>query len=448
MNLKIDQESVNYTCQVLQIKNLRKHSNADRLQIAALQGNNLICGLDTKLDDVVLFFPVESQIGQEFAEANDLIRRKDSEGKAAGGMFEPHLRCKALTLRGEKSEGFICPVSYLDKVGIDSSKLKIGDEFTHINNLELVRKFVPKTKKIGTGQKIGKKPKKIDSKLVPGQYSLHYDTTKLQRSLGSFNESDLIVVTQKMHGSLHSMGRVLCKKKLNVFERLLRRLGVNVVDSEYADLYSSRTVIKNKDLNKNSGFYNHDIWTDCYEKYKECIEPNLTIHGELVGMLPTGQWIQKNYSYGCPPNTWDFYVYRITFTSISGKIYEFSWQQIKNYCDKFNLKHVPELFYGRASEFIRFAEKINRDVGYKAADDSFGEIFLTSVQNTFLEKKLENGSHDEGVCIRNESKDFIAFKCKGFGFLGYESAMLDKGDVGIEDDTVSEELQESTDAAL
>ena len=433
MNLKIDQESVNYTCQVLEIKNLRKHSNADRLQIATLQGNNVICGLDTAVGDIVLFFPIESQLAQRFAEANDLIRRKDADGKTAGGMFDPQLRCKAISLRGERSEGFICPVSYLDKIGIDSSKLSVGSEFTHINGVEIVRKFVPKTKRISVSQKAGKKPKKAESKLIDGQYHLHYDTVQLKRNLNHFEENDLIVMTQKLHGTLMSMGRVLCKKKLGVWERLLQKLGVSIENTEYADVYSSRTVIKNRDLNSNAGYYNHDVWTDCYEKYKECLEANLTIHGELVGMLPTGQWIQKNYSYGLPPNTWDFYVYRITFTSIAGKVYEFNWQQIKNYCERFALKHVPELFYGRASEFLQYAEKIARDAGYKALENSFNEQFLASIQNTFLEKKLENDVWDEGLCIRNESKDFIAYKCKSYNFLGYESAMLDKGDVGIDD---------------
>lgn len=435
MNLKIDQESVNYTCQVLQIKQLRKHVNADRLQIATLQGNNVICGLDTKLDDVVLYFPVGCQIEQKFAEVNDLIRRKDADGKPAGGMFElPSLRVRTITLRGEKSEGFICPVSYLDGLGIKSSKLKVGDEFTHIDGKEILRKYVPKTKNVTVSEKVGKKPKKAESKLIPGQYNLHYDTSQLRKSLSHFGENDLVVISQKMHGSLMSMGKVLCKKQnLSLFNKLLLKLGVNIVNTEYADVYSSRTVIKNKSLNSNPDYYGYDVWTDCYEKYKECLEPNITLHGELVGMLPSGKYIQPGYLYGCESNNWEFYVYRITFTSAKDKVYEFSWQQIKNYCNRYGLKHVDELFYGKVSEFMDFAAKLNRQVGYTSMSEEFGDKFLNAIQNTFLEKQLPEGVWDEGICIRNESKDFIAYKCKGFNFLGAEDLALDVGDTGLDD---------------
>ena len=59
----------NYAATVVQIDNLRKHENADRLQITNIFGNTVIVGLDTKIGDVGLFFPLESQIGLEFAQA-------------------------------------------------------------------------------------------------------------------------------------------------------------------------------------------------------------------------------------------------------------------------------------------------------------------------------------------------------------------------------------------
>ena len=78
----------NYLATVVQLNNLTKHPNADRLQITNIFGNTVIVGLDAKIGDIGLFFPVESQIGLEFANANDLIRRKDENGKSVGGMFD------------------------------------------------------------------------------------------------------------------------------------------------------------------------------------------------------------------------------------------------------------------------------------------------------------------------------------------------------------------------
>jgi hypothetical protein len=436
MKLDVYPDSVNYTCQVLKVSAIRKHPNADKLQIAALGGNNVICGLDTKVGDLVLFFPVESQLGEEFVVKNDLLRRKDTDGKPAGGLFEAHRRVRCIKLRDEYSEGYICSVGYLDTIGIDSSKLTVGDEFNTINGVEICRKYAPKTAKGNSDStKVGKKPKKVESKLIDGQFHLHYDTTQLRKNLGHFAETDLIVITQKMHGSLAAMGKVLCKKPLIFKNKVAKFLGFDIQTTEYDYVYSSRTVVKNKSLNSNAGYYDHDIWTDAFERNREFIEDNITLYGELVGQLPNGKHIQKGYIYGTEPNNFDFYIYRITFTNIAGKVYDFSWQQIKNYCTKYGLKHVPELFYGRVSEFTAFAETLGRDVGYVLPEEShdFGDKLLMLLSNTYLEKKLPEGVPDEGVCIRNESKDFIAFKLKAKNFLGHETLMLDDGDVGVDD---------------
>src|SRR5689334_21215218 len=100
----------NYSAVIVRISNLRPHSNADRLICTNIFGQNVIVGKETQIGDVGLFFPLESQIGEEFARANDLIRRKDENGKPAGGMFADNRRVRAQTFRGEKSMGFFIPL--------------------------------------------------------------------------------------------------------------------------------------------------------------------------------------------------------------------------------------------------------------------------------------------------------------------------------------------------
>lgn len=448
MKLDTYKDSVNYTCQVLKVTALRNHPNADRLKIATLQGNNVICGLDTQVGDVVLYFPTESQLGERFAEANDLIRRKDADGKPAGGMFENHRRVRCVKIRSEYSEGFICPINYLDNVGINSSRLSLESQFNSIDGVEICKKYIPKQRGNPSVAKTGKKPKRCESKLIDGQFRLAYDTSKLRQNLHAFAEDSLIAISEKMHGMNCALGKVLCKKKLSRVEKTLKFFGANVVDTEYSDVYSSRAVIKNKDLNPNPGFYNFDLWSVCYEKYKEFLEPNVILYGELVGQLPTGRWIQGGYRYGTKDNEWDFYVYRITFTTIAGKVYDFNWQQIKNYCDKYGIKHVPELFYGRVSEFFSFAEKLNRDVGYIQDDDTFESKFLTTMSNTYLEKDLPEGVPFEGVCVRNESKDFIAYKLKARNFLKLETETLDKDEITLEDEDSMQEAESKSENLL
>ena len=63
-----------YTGFVVKVEHLRKHSNADRLQIATFFGNGTIVGLDTKIGDIGIYFPVDGQLSERFCAVNDLVR--------------------------------------------------------------------------------------------------------------------------------------------------------------------------------------------------------------------------------------------------------------------------------------------------------------------------------------------------------------------------------------
>lgn len=57
-----------YSAFVTRIKNLRKHSNADRLLCGECFGNTVIVGLDTQPDELGVYFPVDGNLGIEFAQ--------------------------------------------------------------------------------------------------------------------------------------------------------------------------------------------------------------------------------------------------------------------------------------------------------------------------------------------------------------------------------------------
>lgn len=48
---------MSYTGFVVKVEHLRKHSNADRLQVATFFGNDTIVSLDTKIGDIGIYFP-------------------------------------------------------------------------------------------------------------------------------------------------------------------------------------------------------------------------------------------------------------------------------------------------------------------------------------------------------------------------------------------------------
>ena len=67
MSLKISEKAnPNYLAKVVKLNNIRKHENADRLQCVAIDGNNVITGLDAKDGALYVYFPLESAINKEF----------------------------------------------------------------------------------------------------------------------------------------------------------------------------------------------------------------------------------------------------------------------------------------------------------------------------------------------------------------------------------------------
>ena len=100
-----------YCAYITTIKELRKHNNAYRLQCATIFGNNVIVDLSYKEGQRVIYFPVDGQLGEDFAKENNLVRIKDENGNNIGGYLDPDKRnITAIKLRGEKSDGLFLPV--------------------------------------------------------------------------------------------------------------------------------------------------------------------------------------------------------------------------------------------------------------------------------------------------------------------------------------------------
>ena len=140
-----------YEAYITTLKNVRKHSNADRLQVAECFGNQVIIDLSYKEGDIVCYFPTDGKLGKEYAEANNLLRKKDENGNNIGGYLDPEKRnIKALKLRGEKSDGLAMPLSSFSQF-CDIKDLKVGDRITTLNGTLICEKYIPRTNKRNNG---------------------------------------------------------------------------------------------------------------------------------------------------------------------------------------------------------------------------------------------------------------------------------------------------------
>lgn len=435
-NLNVKNAGSNYLAKIIKLNNLTKHPNADRLQICNLLGVSVITGLDAKEGGIYVYCPIETSLNSNFLSfSNSFSNPELNADKTKKGFFES-TRVKPCRLRSARSEGYIFPVSELEKwaasIGVNYkySDNDLDKDFDSIGDILFCQKYVNKQKLIEENKaaKENKKGKKAKvSKVVDGQFAFHRDTSHLGREIYNIQPNDLISWTFKYHGSSGIVSKVLCKKKLKWYEKIFKFLGLNIVDTHYDYLFASRTVIKNAYETENqSHFYDSNIWKFSYEKFKPFLKDGLTLYFEIVGFTPTGSHIQKKYDYGCEAGKQDEYIYRITYTSPSGDVYEFSWPQIKDFCVQNNLKHVEEAYYGYAKDM--FPEL--------SIEEHWHENFLQKLNEKYLEKKCHICKNDvwaEGYVLRKESGGFKPYKHKSFNFKLAESKELDSGEANIED---------------
>ena len=75
-DLKIYEDSSNYTCQVIKLPAKVPIKGLDNLVEVNYQGNSVLIGKDSPEDELYLFFPSECQISHEFLSKNNLYRHE------------------------------------------------------------------------------------------------------------------------------------------------------------------------------------------------------------------------------------------------------------------------------------------------------------------------------------------------------------------------------------
>lgn len=396
-----------YEAYIVKINNLRKHENADRLQIAEIFNNNIIVGLDVKLGDVGIYFPVDGKLGEEYANENNLVRKKDAQGNEIGGYLDPEKRnIKAMKLRGERSEGLYMPLESLSKfTKID--KLKVGDRITTLNGTLICEKYIPKTnrKRNYTNKNVKKKKKIVQYPL----FKEHVDTEQLDYNLDQFRKGDTCYITLKMHGTSQRTG-YLPKERKRIFKFFKNKYGIVTG--------TRRVVLDNIDKKTSGGYYGNDGFRKQYHDYlKDKLKKGETVYYEVVGwvdentpIMPSGdnKKIQDkeftklygdrtNFTYGCEKGFSNIYVYRMTMTTEEGYVIEYPWELVKLRCEEMQINSVPQL-----DKFI-FTTKdalMKRVEKYLDITDPVGKTHIA-----------------EGVVVRiDNNKTFKAYKKKGFYF--------------------------------
>lgn len=420
-----------YCAYVTELKGLRKHSNADKLMCVEVFGNNVIVDMSYKEGQKVIYFPSDGQLSEEFANDNNLVRRKDENGNNVGGYLDPNKRnITALRLRGEKSDGLVLPIEVLSRY-TDISKLKLGEQITILNGHEICKKYIPKRNRRNStnrAKKVNKKELKESSSFP--YFFQHVDTAQLAYNMNAFKEGDTCYITRKLHGTSARTSNSLeiKKKKRNLILKKVFKLK----DKEYRSFKpvtgTRRVVLKDYE----GGYYGSNAFRQpWHDFFKDKLPTGFCVFYEIVGWVEDGKTIMPScdnkkikdkeftkkfgketvFSYGCEPGTNDIYVYRITATVDDGTVVELPWETVKVYCDMWGVKHVPELekFLFTTPEDLK--ERVAKYNDNMPAD----EIGKTHVA--------------EGVVVRIDNrKEFTAFKEKSWEFKVLENIVKDTAD--------------------
>ena len=449
---------------VVKVNELRKHPNADRLNIVTFFGNDTCVSLDIVMGEIGIYFPIDLQLSEEFCLENHLLRKKP-DGTPDTGYMDPKKRnVTAVRLRGEKSDGLFLPLKCVAYTGINLDELNIGDTVTTLNGHEICKKYIPVRKHHSADNKVNKTCKKKVP--IAPLFVEHADTEQLAYNMGAFKNGDLVEITLKMHGTSGRTGylprlvdiiptnvlAVFCEikdrnRKLNKLQKAM----IAYFDKHSKPKYdwglvsgTRRTVLESFD----GGFYGSNEFREKHEKtFEGKLHKNETVYYEIVGFTDDGTPIMPKasnkklnnkefikqygeetvFSYGCDPDNKksDLYVYRMTTTNEDGDVVEYTPDFMRYRCEQMGVKCVPLLWRGFIPEEVNPGEYI-KEIAEKYYDgpDPVGKTHVR-----------------EGVVCRILNRPgFAAYKHKNYDFKCLSGIAVAQAEASGETDNVSEDL--------
>jgi RNA ligase (TIGR02306 family) len=248
--------------EVCEIKSVEHHPNADRLDIANVKGWSCIVGRDSyEAGDWCVFFPPDSVLPEW------IVNEYDLEFLKKGG------RVGTLKLRGYISQGLVLPTSVL-KYPVSSNDL--GKNMAEYLGVAKYEPPAPKASHQG----------KVTSRKVQNPHFTKYtDIENIQNFDTVFQEGDLVVITEKIHGSNIRFGWLPIEinwNSGNIFGILRSLFHKYILGRKYEFVYGSHNVQLQFDSDKN--FYAENIYAKVLKDVKKDRLPKgYTFYGEVFG---------------------------------------------------------------------------------------------------------------------------------------------------------------------
>jgi len=346
---------------VAKIAKIEPHPNADRLRIATVKGWKCIIGLsDFNEGDLIVFIPPESVLPDE------LIAKYKLDFVKKGG------RVRTVKLRGFISQGLCLPVP-------EGKNWKEGKNVAEEMG---IKKYEPPTRGGRYGFNAGRM---VSKKKLNPLFDKYTDIENIKNFNTVFEEGEMVVITEKIHGTNFRAGRLPVYPKS--FWGWVKKY---IFRQNYEFCYGSHNVQK-KPFSKNKGYYGEDVYGQIAKRYKlaDIIPNDYIVYGEIYGKK-----IQE-LEYGM--DDIDLVVFDIKY---KGKY--LNWEDVIKFCEERKLPVVPVLYIGKYSEEIKdfyTQTKVNFDV---EAMQFFGiqGCYYVSGKSVLAKSKGLDNQISEGCVIK------------------------------------------------
>ena len=345
INMSLQKDKSGNNAIVAKLTNVRSHPNADRLKLAAVLGNQVIVGLESKDDDLVLYFDSNLRLSHEYLHYNNLYSNKELNADTTQkGYFGKNGRVRAQRFRGEVSNGYVADLESLKvaahpnivtSVSVQPEEfLEEGDEFTHINGVKICEKYVVPTKHI-QGQ---------SRKIISDMFHRHWDTKQLMREIESIPDGASCWIEEKIHGTSGRTGHVLCKTNKKWWRFWKPK-------EEWKVVSGTRRV-------DNINYHIPDIRQEIERRVAPHLHKGEEIYYEIYGH-EGGKCIQAGFPYDCRGGEWKAMLYRVTITTPDGFCIDLDREDVYRRAEELGLEKPYHITEGVITRWFSDLDKTN-----------------------------------------------------------------------------------------
>lgn len=481
-----------YTATIVRVGKLRPIEGSDFLAATEVCGEDVVVRKDeVKEGDVMVYCRIETTLDKDFLSSNNLYRDfslnvnrdfveslkaegKDEEVKKHVGFFESNGRVKIVKLRKFPSKGFLFSKDALMKWKPAIFKEVNLEDYLDIpywdtiNGKSFLKKWVPRVHTKGGGLGKSNEPCSGFDRII--NFDFHYNTRQLTAEIGFIRPEDSVSISVKLHGTSFIMGNIptrvkkqlpkatleFNKKRKELYRKLHkdsitstrytgRRISaakaqrvlstiIPEISIVNADIYSSRTVIKNQYLQQGKPLKTTtDIWGEYYQLLQGRIPKDVVIYGEIIGYATgSNKTIQPGYDYKCAPGENQLMIYRV---KVGDR--ELDIPEVLDWTLKFK-KNNPDIEkWIRPIDLLYNGTLVDLFPNIPKDSEDWSSLVLAKLKTSFEMEEDESLCHTkvprEGIVVRiDHDKELRAFKLKSAKFLFKESKDMDKGIVDIE----------------